>query len=313
MEKKEFRRFLNGFFQDSHWQSGVCILFYVIPIVCFVMAVAAVVLLTSGDAFIFNRLWPGLNSNQVLLGALIFALCGMGASLLRDFFEKKFKLRMEVLVAKQTVISALVAFFVFSGILEFLIPLAVALAVGVIQSVLITITRFTRYRDLEFLDLCLSILSAIGFISVAMQFSYDPDIIFIQTIMTGAGTYLVIPTTRSILMAVDAIESREIYIHLVKNKKVTATEKESKSMNDDPIIITTEENGKEKEYEVLDQILFNDQEYAFLLSYPDNASDSAELLVMHVTDEAYESVEDENLNALLKIFSDKFKEFNIVD
>lgn len=92
------------------------------------------------------------------------------------------------------------------------------------------------------------------------------------------------------------------------------------SENFDNIIILNDENGDEAEFEFLDLIAYEDEEYAVLL--PVEESDEAgEVVILKLeetdndTEEAYVSVDDDDtLMAVFNIFKDKFKnEFNFVD
>ena len=303
------KQFKEVFFADNPWQTAICILFFLIPVVCFVSAAASVILLitTTGNFTL------GLNSNQVLLVAFLLALCGTGASLLRNYFEKKFNLRMDVLVAKETLITLSLSFFILSSFIEFLIPLAVAILNGGLQSFLIT--KFKHIKDLEFIDICLSFLSALGFTTMAMQFRYYPDMILIQAAMAGAGTYLVVQTTRCIWDVVDAVDSWELNIHLAK--KFLGTLKEEKNPMGEHTIFLTDETGKEEEFEYIDRISFNNNEYVYLFSYPDPKS--AELVIMLATplddeNETLTTVENQALiEQLFEIFKDKNPEFSFED
>lgn len=88
----------------------------------------------------------------------------------------------------------------------------------------------------------------------------------------------------------------------------------------DNIIILNDENGDEVEFEFLDLIEFENEEYVVLLPVEED-DDAGEVVILKVEDtesseeESYESVEDEEkLRAVFEIFKDKFKdEFNFVD
>lgn len=88
----------------------------------------------------------------------------------------------------------------------------------------------------------------------------------------------------------------------------------------DNIIVLNDENGNEVNFEFLDLIEYNGEEYVVLLPC-DEADDAGEVVILKLEDtddedtEAYASVDDESvLNAVFEIFKDKFKdEFNFVD
>ncbi len=85
-------------------------------------------------------------------------------------------------------------------------------------------------------------------------------------------------------------------------------------------IILNDENGDEAEFEFLDLIAYEDEEYVVLL--PVEESDEAgEVVILKLeetdndSEESYVSVDDEDtLMAVFNIFKNKFKEeFNFVD
>lgn len=87
----------------------------------------------------------------------------------------------------------------------------------------------------------------------------------------------------------------------------------------DNIIILNDEEGNEVEFEFLDLIEFEGEEYVVLLP-AEETDDAGEVVILQVEDidteeESYVSVEDEEtLNKVFEIFKDKFKdEFNFVD
>lgn len=87
----------------------------------------------------------------------------------------------------------------------------------------------------------------------------------------------------------------------------------------DNIIILNDEEGNEVEFEFLDLIEYEGEEYVVLLPV-EEAEDAGEVVILQVEDideeeESYISVEDEDvLNKVFEIFKDKFKdEFNFVD
>ncbi len=87
----------------------------------------------------------------------------------------------------------------------------------------------------------------------------------------------------------------------------------------DNIIVLNDEEGNEVEFEFLDLIEYDGEEYVVLLPV-EEAEDAGEVVILQVEDidseeESYISVEDEEtLNKVFEIFKDKFKdEFNFVD
>ena len=87
----------------------------------------------------------------------------------------------------------------------------------------------------------------------------------------------------------------------------------------DNIIILNDEEGNEVEFEFLDLIEYDGEEYVVLLPV-EETEDAGEVVILQVEDidtdeESYISVEDEDtLNKVFEIFKDKFKdEFNFVD
>lgn len=87
----------------------------------------------------------------------------------------------------------------------------------------------------------------------------------------------------------------------------------------DNIIVLNDENGNDVEFEFLDLIAYEDDEYVVLL--PVEESDEAGevvILKLEETDndskESYVSVDENTLMDVFNIFKDKFKdEFNFVD
>lgn len=85
-------------------------------------------------------------------------------------------------------------------------------------------------------------------------------------------------------------------------------------------IILNDESGNEVEFEFLDLIEYNDEEFVVLLPC-DEADEAGEVVILKLEDtddedtESYASVDDEFvLNAVFEIFKEKFKnEFNFVD
>ena len=87
----------------------------------------------------------------------------------------------------------------------------------------------------------------------------------------------------------------------------------------DNIIVLNDEEGNEVQFEFLDLIDFEGEEYVVLLP-AEETEDAGEVVILQVEDtdseeESYISVEDEDtLNKVFDIFKDKFKdEFNFVD
>lgn len=88
----------------------------------------------------------------------------------------------------------------------------------------------------------------------------------------------------------------------------------------DNIIVLNDEEGKEAEFEFLDLIEFEGEEYVVLLPV-EESDDAGEVVILKLEDtesedeESYVSVEDEDvLNKVFEIFKEKFKDdFNFVD
>ena len=86
------------------------------------------------------------------------------------------------------------------------------------------------------------------------------------------------------------------------------------------IIILNDEDGQEVEFEFLDLIEYNEEEYVILLPV-EETEEAGEVVILKVEhteseeEESYVGVEDEEeLNAVFAIFKDKFKdEFNFID
>ena len=93
----------------------------------------------------------------------------------------------------------------------------------------------------------------------------------------------------------------------------------------DNIVTLNDEDGKEVQFEFLDMIELDSEEYVVLLPIEDAENtaedDAGELVILKVEDtdsddeESYVSVDDEEtLNKVFEIFKDKFKdEFNFID
>ncbi len=88
----------------------------------------------------------------------------------------------------------------------------------------------------------------------------------------------------------------------------------------DNIIILNDEEGNEVEFEFLDLIEFEGEEYVVLLPV-EESEDAGEVVILKLEDtesedeESYVSVDDEEvLNRVFEIFKEKFKDdFNFVD
>jgi len=88
----------------------------------------------------------------------------------------------------------------------------------------------------------------------------------------------------------------------------------------DNIVILNDEEGKEVQFEFLDLIEYDEEEYVVLLPIEDD-EESEEVVILKVEDtdsdeeESYVSVDDEEtLNTIFEIFKEKFKdEFNFID
>lgn len=89
----------------------------------------------------------------------------------------------------------------------------------------------------------------------------------------------------------------------------------------DNIIVLNDENGEEVQFEFLDIIELDDEEYVVLLPVEEEEDSEGEVVILKVEDtenedeESYVSVEDEDvLNKVFEIFKEKFKdEFNFID
>ena len=88
----------------------------------------------------------------------------------------------------------------------------------------------------------------------------------------------------------------------------------------DNIIVLNDEDGEEIEFEFLDLIEYEGEEYVVLLPH-DEEEEADEVVILKLEDtdsedeESYVSVDDEEvLQAVFEIFKEKFKdEFNFVD
>ena len=87
----------------------------------------------------------------------------------------------------------------------------------------------------------------------------------------------------------------------------------------DNIIVLNDEDGKEVQFEFLDLIEYDEEEYVVLLPIEDEESEEVVILKVEDTDsdeeESYVSVDDEEvLNTVFEMFKEKFKdEFNFID
>ena len=87
------------------------------------------------------------------------------------------------------------------------------------------------------------------------------------------------------------------------------------------IIVLNDENGEEVQFEFLDLIELDDEEYVVLLPVEEEEDSEGEVVILKVEDtesedeESYVSVDDEEiLNKVFEIFKEKFKdEFNFID
>jgi len=88
----------------------------------------------------------------------------------------------------------------------------------------------------------------------------------------------------------------------------------------DNIIVLNDEEGNEAEFEFLDLIEYDGEEYVVLLPI-EESEDAGEVVILKLEDtesedeESYVSVDDEEiLNKVFEIFKEKFKDdFNFVD
>ena len=90
----------------------------------------------------------------------------------------------------------------------------------------------------------------------------------------------------------------------------------------DNVIVLNDENGNEVQFEFLDLIGYDSEEYVVLLPVEeDDEDDDGEVVILKVEEtenedeESYVSVDDEEvLSAVFEIFKEKFKdEFNFAD
>lgn len=89
----------------------------------------------------------------------------------------------------------------------------------------------------------------------------------------------------------------------------------------DNIVVLNDEDGNEVQFEFLDLIEYDGEEYIVLLPLEESEEDSGEVVILKVEDteseeeESYVSVDDEEtLNKVFEMFKEKFKdEFNFID
>ncbi|HBC85254.1 MAG: DUF1292 domain-containing protein [Clostridia bacterium] len=89
----------------------------------------------------------------------------------------------------------------------------------------------------------------------------------------------------------------------------------------DNIVVLNDEDGNEVEFEFLDLIQYENEDYVVLLPTEDEGEEAGEVVILKLEDtedeeqESYVSVEDEEtLNAVFEMFKEKFKdEFNFVE
>ncbi len=89
----------------------------------------------------------------------------------------------------------------------------------------------------------------------------------------------------------------------------------------DNIIVLNDEEGNEVQFEFLDLIEYEDEEYVILLPIEESDEDAGEVVILKVEDtdsedeESYVSVDDQDtLNTVFEMFKEKFKdEFNFID
>ncbi len=89
----------------------------------------------------------------------------------------------------------------------------------------------------------------------------------------------------------------------------------------DNILVLNDEEGNEVEFEFLDLIEYEGEEYVVLLPVEEESEEPGEVVILKLEDtesedeESYVSVDDEaTLNKIFEIFKEKFEdEFNFVD
>ena len=91
---------------------------------------------------------------------------------------------------------------------------------------------------------------------------------------------------------------------------------------DDNIVVLNDEEGNEVQFEFLDLVELDDEEYVVLLPVTEEEEEEGEVVILKLEDtdedseeESYVGVEDEEiLNKVFEIFKEKYKdEFNFVD
>ncbi len=113
--------------------------------------------------------------------------------------------------------------------------------------------------------------------------------------------------------------------HMTKERRKMMDEDSINDIEDEDlsnIIILSDENGEDVQFEFLDLIEYDSEEYVVLLpAEGEMEEDDGEVVILKVEDsgneeeESYVSVDDEEtLNAVFEIFKEKFKdEFNFTD
>lgn len=104
-----------------------------------------------------------------------------------------------------------------------------------------------------------------------------------------------------------------------ENKNNIPTENEGEEL--DNILTLNDEDGNEVEFEFLDLVELDGEEYVVLLPVEEDEDAEGEVVILKIEDteseeeESYVSVEDEDiLNKVFEIFKEKFKdEFNFID
>ena len=89
----------------------------------------------------------------------------------------------------------------------------------------------------------------------------------------------------------------------------------------DNVIVLNDEDGNEVQFEFLDLIEYDGEEYVVLLPMEESEEESGEVVILKVEDteseneESYVSVDDEEtLNKVFEMFKEKFKdEFNFIE
>lgn len=112
---------------------------------------------------------------------------------------------------------------------------------------------------------------------------------------------------------------------MTKERRISMDEDSINNIEDEDlsnIIILSDENGEDVQFEFLDLIEYDSEEYVVLLPVEDETDeDDGEVVILKVEDsgneeeESYVSVDDEEtLSAVFEIFKEKFKdEFNFTD